>query len=159
MKILPLNKGKFCLVDDADFAELSKWNWYVGVDGYALRMINYTEDGVKKQKQQSMHRYLMGNPDGLMVDHIDGLRLNNCRSNLRVATAQENSWNRGAHRWGTSKYRGVHWHKKDRKWQAAIRLNGKQKYIGSFGSEEDAATAYNIVAEMNYGEFARMNKA
>lgn len=159
MKIFPLNKGRFCLVNKGDFDWLNQWDWYVNTCGYAVRNVIEIIDGVKKSNQQFMHRQIMNNPLGLVVDHIDGMRLNNCRSNLRSATISENARNRGHHRWGTSDFKGVHWHKKQQKWVAAITYDGRQRNIGAFAREEDAATAYNIMAEMHHGEFARMNVA
>jgi len=38
-----------------------------------------------------LHRFLMGEPVGFVVDHIDGDPLNNCRSNLRIVTHRENA--------------------------------------------------------------------
>lgn len=44
---------------------------------------------------------------------------------------------------GSSRYRGVSWHKQHQKWQARIRYKRKSFYLGLFNHEEDAARAYN----------------
>lgn len=46
----------------------------------------------------------------------------------------------------TSKYIGVSYHANRGKWQVKIRSNGKQKHLGYFEDEEEAARAYNRAA-------------
>ena len=70
-----------------------------------------------------------------MIDHIDGNPLNNRIDNLRLVTCQQNHFNR-------TKVKGYTWDKKARKWQAYIKLNGKQKHLGLFESEQEAHQAY-----------------
>ena len=43
---------------------------------------------------------------------------------------------------GSSKYAGVTFHKSTNKWQAEIMIEGKQRYIGSYENEEEAAIDY-----------------
>ena len=47
---------------------------------------------------------------------------------------------------GPSKYRGVIWHKSNSKWEARIYENGKQRFLGYFTSEEEAARMYDDAA-------------
>lgn len=42
----------------------------------------------------------------------------------------------------TSSFRGVSWHRRERRWIAQIRIDGRQKYLGAFEREQDAADAY-----------------
>jgi hypothetical protein len=80
-----------CLIDTADFAEVSKHTWTVSPLGYASRF--YTKDG--KGITVLMHRHLIGNTAEKMVtDHINGNRMDNRRNNLRVVTQAENMFNR-----------------------------------------------------------------
>lgn len=58
---------------------------------------------------------------------------------------------------GPSKYRGVIWHKSNSKWEARIYDNGKQRFLGYFTSEEEAARVYDDAAMRIGGRAARTN--
>ncbi len=45
----------------------------------------------------------------------------------------------------TSKFRGVSWNARDKKWMARIRVDGKLRGLGRFAVEEDAAKAFDRV--------------
>jgi len=79
------------------------------------------------------------------VDHIDGNRSNNRRSNLRSATPLQNRQNKNG--WGARR--------KGRKWGAQIQVNGRKIHLGTFESEEAARAAYVAAAREHFGEFAR----
>lgn len=103
-----------------------------------------------------MHRVIMGEPRGLVVDHIDGNSLNNRRSNLRVCTVSQNHQNQ-RFRGGLSRYKGVCFLKKINKWRANIGFDGRRMHIGCFDNEVDAAKAYDRKAGELFGEFAYLN--
>ena len=44
---------------------------------------------------------------------------------------------------GKNTYRGVNWHRRAEKWYACIKINGKNKYLGSFDEEMDGLDAVN----------------
>jgi len=150
---IPLTRGKFALVDSADYYRLAKFQWYANGTTqnkfYAIR--NHGRKGLK------MHRVIMNAPDHLSVDHIDHNGLNNCKSNLRLCTHAQNSCNIGCYKGTVSKYKGVCWYKNIKKWSAAIKCDGKQYYLGTFASEIDAARAYDKKAAELHGEFACLN--
>jgi hypothetical protein len=56
-----------------------------------------------------------------------------------------------------SKYKGVYWEKRYRKWCAAIWFEGRNHYLGSFDVEIEAAKAYDRKAVELFGEFAYLN--
>lgn len=92
------------------------------------------------------------------VDHKDVNPSNNLPSNLRAADRQGNTRNRGANKVGSSKYKGVCWHKAGNKWMASCRYDRqKSEYLGLFDCEVSAAKAYDAVARQHHGEFARLN--
>lgn len=90
-----------------------------------------------------------------LVDHINGNTLDNRRSNLRLATVKENTRNQQINKKNTSGYKGVSWYRKDCKWIARIKVDGKTLYLGSFKNPEDAYAAYCEAAAKYHGAFAR----
>jgi hypothetical protein len=72
--------------------------------------------------------------DNLHIDHIDRDKSNNNIENLRLVTEQENQWNRGD--------KGYCFHKRDNKFMAYIKLNGKRIHLGYFDTAEEAKNAY-----------------
>jgi hypothetical protein len=99
---------------------------------------------------------ILGNWDFDYVDHIDGNPLNNAAKNLRPCTNAENIRN-SVVKAGSSKYKGVCFHKKNRNWIASITVNYKTTHLGSFDTEEKAAACYDDAAKKMHGKFARLN--
>jgi len=84
------------------------------------------------------------------VDHINGNRADNRITNLRCATRRENMKNRSLSKNNKSGYQGVSWCKRNKKWVARIKHEGRQKHIGYFLDLLDAVRARRI-AERNAG--------
>jgi hypothetical protein len=78
-------------------------------------------------------------PGSLTVDHLDRDPFNNRFSNLRLADSALQSLNR--HAYGVSKYKGVAYNRRDRKWQASYAANGRRYSLGYFATEEEAGAA------------------
>lgn len=142
MKEIQLSQGKVALVDDEDFDMLNVFKWSalctIGkrrLNFYASRMT-----GGKNSVCVYMHRIIMKPPPEMQVDHIDGNGLNNQKSNLRVVTHRQNQQN--LHFKKSSKYPGVCWEKKKKKWMASLQISGKSKTLGCFDTEEEAHQAY-----------------
>jgi hypothetical protein len=91
------------------------------------------------------------------VDHIDRNSLNNHVSNLRWATIIENSGNKSSYKNSFSKYKGVSFHKLNKKWETKIQVNGRKIHLGYFTCEKEAALVYNKKAKEVFGEFALIN--
>jgi hypothetical protein len=106
-----------------------------------------------------MHRVVMGlaHGDPLKVDHIDGNKANNQRSNLRVCTHAQNLWNKPKSKKNTSGFKGVQKMKDCKNWRAIIRANGKTIHIGMFPTPEEAYAAYCKKAREIHGEFANVD--
>ena len=80
----------------------------------------------------------------LVVDHIDEVKTNNNSSNLRWVTDRFNSDKAIKRRDTKSKFIGVTWRERSKKWDARITINGIRKHLGSFLSEEDASNEYQL---------------
>lgn len=87
------------------------------------------------------------------IDHQDKDRLNDRWSNLREATRIQNEANKGPYRNNQTGIKGVRFQKG--RWHAAIQINWRRTYLGSFTSKEAAAEAYRLAAIAAHGEFAR----
>ena len=97
------------------------------------------------------------NIDDFFIDHIDGNPTNNKISNLRCATNQQNCCNKKKTKKYTSKYKGVSWDKKEKKWRAQICFNYQKNCLGFFEFESDAALAYDKAAKKHHNSFAFLN--
>jgi hypothetical protein len=149
---IPLTRGKFAIVDADDYERLKRLKWHAnGSNGrfYAV--------GLRHKK---MHRLIMNAPDDKFVDHINGDGLDNRRANLRLATAAQNHWNcKYGMGIGTSRYKGVQWHKHNKKWVAVIGINGQRQHLGYYTNEKEAARAYDKAVKERRGQFAVLNFA
>jgi hypothetical protein len=88
------------------------------------------------------------------IDHINNDVSDNRIENLRDVTNQQNCFNRKLSRSNTSGYKGVAYHKNDKKWQASIQLNGKTKFLGYFDDPQKAHLAYCEAAKNLFGQYA-----
>lgn len=81
-----LGAGKYVLVDDDDYEKYSKLKWNLSDTGYAVRK--------NKGKTTRLHREIMNCPDGKVVDHLNGNRLDCRKNNLRICSQKDNARNR-----------------------------------------------------------------
>jgi hypothetical protein len=147
-KRIPLSDGFYAYVDAADYEWLSQWAWHLQ-DGYAVRW----DHG----KKIYMHRQIMQPPEGMVVDHINRNRADNCRSNLRVCTRDENMCNRVKRAGSISRFKGVGYRKRNHRWYAELVYEGEPVWFSFFESEIEAARAYDYAAVQRFGPFANLN--
>ena len=98
--------------------------------------------------------YMTGEWPISMVDHIDVDPTNNRWSNLRAATKAENMRNLPTPKHNTSGLKGATKVGRNR-WVAQIQHNGKNNYLGTFATAEEAHEAYCRKAKELFGEYAR----
>ncbi len=135
--------GQIVLIDDEDSSLVSQYKW---------RLINAKTDEKPryyvisdkrlpsgKWQPVLMHRLLTGAPKGLQVDHINGDSLDNRKSNLRFATQSQNNANSRHQTNKSSRYRGVSWIKRRKRWRAFIQHEGRYIHLGHFEDEKQAA--------------------
>jgi HNH endonuclease len=96
----------FALVDPEDAERLGERRLSLGSHGYA-QMHELAGDGSEAKTTILLHRWVMGarRRDGRIVDHINGIRLDCRKVNLRFVTAAESSANVRAR--GVSGFRGA----------------------------------------------------
>jgi hypothetical protein len=148
-KYISLTKGMRCIVDDDDYERLIEMPWRYNNNGYAIT--------AKTPNPKAMHHFILTIPDDMVADHINGDRLDNRKSNLRVCTKEENSKNRKKRKTSKSPYKGISWNSRDKKWQARIWVEGKNKSAGNYSDPIEAAIAYDLAAIKHYGNFAKTN--
>ena len=85
-------------------------------------------------------------PEGKQLDHRNGNKIDNRLENLHLVSHRENQQNQKKHR--EIGRCGYYWNKQDKKWQAQIKISGKQIYLGYFTDENDAQKMYNIACEL-----------
>lgn len=153
--LIPLSLGRFTIIDAEDYDYLSQWKWCSHKTYYYAMRRDYTNG---KKSMYRMHRLIMKAKENEYVDHINGNRLDNRKSNLRICNKGENNQNCGLRRNNTSGYKGVSWSKKYKKYNVQININGKRKTVGSYIDPIEAAKAYDEAAFAAYGEFAKTNK-
>lgn len=147
-KEIVLTKGKVAVVDDEDYEMLVTGSRWCVNGGYAFNA-----------SRGRMHRVVLNAPAGVMVDHINGDKLDNRKENLRLCTNSTNQANRKTTR-GVSKFKGVVLERRKNGrcfWKATIVFDGETTYLGSFATDLEAAAAYNEAAISKFGEFAHLN--
>lgn len=121
---------------------------------------SYKQIGLRNGKLNffSVHRLVYQhfgkdwNPE-MSIDHINGDRADNRIENLRMATRQQQSFNKGVQKNNKLGVKGVH--QIGNKYQARICINKKLKVLGRFDTIEEASEAYQTKAKELHGEFYR----
>jgi hypothetical protein len=153
-----LGEGRrWTILESGDYYRLKHFRWWLygnGSNFYAARSM--ITKGMKT-KIVFMHRQIMNEPVGLVVDHRNCTSLDNRKSNLRFATHAENICNRRKQKNTSSRFIGVYFDRQRNKWVGRITHNRKKIWLGRFDSEIEAARAYDEGARKYHGEFARLN--
>jgi hypothetical protein len=141
----------YALVDDADLERVLTARWRLDGDGYVRT--TFIADG--KRQHVRLHRFVLGlgkGKRGEHVDHINGDKRDNRRSNLRVVTSAVNGRNRHhANKNSTSSFRGVSWDASRGKWKAQAKVNRKGRCLGRFDTELEAKQAVDKFWERHNG--------
>jgi hypothetical protein len=161
---IELSNGMKVLVDEFWYPLLAPMKWTAfqtkgNPHIYARR--TFVEAGGRR-RPLFMHRIIAGAEDGEIVDHRNRNSLDNRTENLRPCTQRQNTQNAKLPDRNTSGYKGV-WrysgNSRKKVWCARLRdQNGRQTFIGSYATAEEAALAYNEAAVRFHGEFAFRNE-
>lgn len=137
-------------IDTEDWKRVSRYRWH------KYPSCRYVQASVNN-KTISISRFIMKAVEGVSIDHINGDRLDNRKSNLRVCSHAANMKNRKPNKNGKSSYKGVIILPNGR-YRAKIDSDGKRYGLGVYPTERDAVVAYNAAAKVLHGKFAYMNE-
>lgn len=98
-----------------------------------LNKLGYPVVGING-KMICLHQLILGKKTGHDIDHINGIKIDNRKQNLRHCTRSQNLMNQ-------RDVKGYYWHKQRNKWHARIYINKKQINLGLFKNEQDAIRA------------------
>lgn len=153
MKTIPLTQGKFAVVDDDDFDDLSKYSWRASWNENSQSYYAQRDGG--RKKAVLMHRQIMKTPENMKCDHVNHDTLYNLKENLRNVTNSQNATNRkGANKNNALGVRGVK--KNGSKFCAWIRDPQTRKtiYYKSVATIEEAAEMRKEAEIKYYGVFS-----
>lgn len=137
------------------------WNRrYAGRVAASQDSLGYKKISLFKRMHKA-HRIVFAMNNGRwpigVIDHINHDPSDNRIVNLRECSQRENTCNTSARKNTTSKYIGVSWCNRKGKWTAGVRVHGRRKNLGYFGSEILAARTRDAAAKIYYGNFATLN--
>ena len=156
--MITLPHGKYTLVDDSDFEYLNQWKWHITSKGYVARKQHFPSSRARPRSSMIlMHRYISFAGDYVQIDHKNGDKLDNQKSNLRFCTPSQNQAHRPVQINSTTKYKGVSFDKSIRRYRAYISFQKRKHSLGCFETPEAAAIAYNDKAMELHGQFAILN--
>lgn len=132
-----------CDYDDLNFVK--QYTWTLQSSGYATTRIN--------GKIRTFHKAILDAPDGKVIDHINGNKLDNRKKNLRIVSMKENAINRKIMKNNTTGITGVG--VRNGKYIAYIGVDKKFVFLGAYLNIEDAARARKNAEQKYFGEYAR----
>ena len=144
---IKLRNGGETTIDKEDLCRIEKYLIYKLGSGYAT--CRY------KTEMKSLHRIILNAKPGQLVDHINGNKLDNRKSNLRFLNKAGNGLNAKIRTNNTSGIKGVAWNKSAKKWivQIGNTKNGSYKYLGCFDDKTKAALVYTKEAEARLTQY------
>lgn len=153
--LIPLYKHEqlfgYAIVDPEDAPRLLVSRWSMSSQGYAVSTQKDLFDG-----ENLMHRIIAKPQKGQVVDHINHMRSDNRKANLRGCTHAENMRNTRRN-WSQTGLRGVFLDKRYGMYAVSIVAEGKKYSLGRYETKEDAAKIYDAAARQLHGEFAVLN--
>lgn len=128
------------LISKEDKKKIEGFNWNTSSGGYLFLQ-------TKERKFISLHLFLLGKRNDLVIDHINGNKLDNRRENLRFVTKSQNQWN-------SKSRRGYSFSSTFNTWKVQIRKNGKTVFIKYVKTEEIAKQTRQQAEKKYFGKFA-----
>jgi hypothetical protein len=142
--VVPLTQNQFSIIDKIDYDSVKNLVWHTTTQKYAATRMN--------GKVVLLHRLVSKPEKGLVVDHINGDRLDNRRCNLRNITQLQNTWNYK----NESKITNIkNITRRNKRWIVRMYIDYKETWLGSFSTLEEALEIRNEAYKKYRGEFAR----
>lgn len=150
----PHTEDRYFIIDRDKLPVVLGRCWHVFANPKKKSFVGY----IKAGKSDVLHKILY--PEYDLVDHIsrEGSDwLDNSQRNIREATHIGNARNSSSAFGSSSDYLGVSKQTQTGKWRARIMFNRIEIGAGCFEDEDDAAQAYDILAQEYFGEYANLN--
>lgn len=142
--------GREFYFDLQDYDRIKDYYWQFNNRGY----VYFLYQRKRKNTKVFLHRLIMNPESDMTVDHINGVRHDNRKSNLRIVTLEQNNLNHRTFSTNTSGCTGVVWVKNRSRWFARIEYKKKVYGLGFYRNFEDAVKARKEAEEKYYGEFS-----
>lgn len=142
--------GKIFFFDLEDYDKIKNYSWYINSGGYVQSHLPMRNDFILQ------HRIIMNPNEGNIIDHINHLKFDNRKCNLRECGMSQNAMNKKNTN-KSSGYTGVSWQDNMNAWRARIKYNNKEFTLGYFDSIENAIKIRKEAEEKYFGEFSYDN--
>jgi hypothetical protein len=142
-----LPNGTRFLIDADVVDDVSKYFWRIDKDGYVVA-------ASEKKTTKFLHRIILNAPDGVIVDHINRIKTDNRRENLRMVTNTQSACNRPLQKNSMTGFAGVCWDSSNNYYKSRIGFFNRRLTLGCYKDTVQAAAAYNIAAAYLFGEYA-----
>ncbi len=143
------------LLDPEDYSRFSGLSWRIDEGGYVRR----TQWIRGKTKTLLLHRCVLNvewrSAAEKCVDHINGNKLDNRKSNLRIVSYAQNAANRHAVLTSTER---LHISRSGQAYIARLRIDGVPIYVGSFPDPEKAEHAVKRYIETSQFPYEKRKK-
>ncbi|MEA5016133.1 MAG: HNH endonuclease [Candidatus Limiplasma sp.] len=139
------SSGEQIIVDTEMIPILSEHTWCLNAAGYAVSRT--------KGKYVRLNRLILACEPEFVVDHINGNKLDNRKTNLRKCKPIENSRNKGLGRNNQTGVAGVS-KRADGKWRVRIMVGRTEKALGVYDSFEKAVNVRREAEKIHFGEYS-----
>lgn len=142
--------------DIEDYDKIKQYCWSINEYGYVKTSV-YIDNNTSRTIR--MHRLIMDvlDNDDVVVDHIGHNCRDNRKSQLRICTQDDNTYNTITRSTNTSGFKGVSWDIEKQKWLVQIWANNKKIHIGRYNNINDAIKARKDAEEKYHKEYSYDN--
>lgn len=162
--ILGNYKEKTCLIDIEDYEKIKNYRWFFNKKRNCIQANKRKNKNKRIKGTIKIHKIIMDCPYNMTVDHINHDIFDNRKSNLRICTNQENSWNKNETVSNTSGHKGIYDDTSRSRFQAYINKNKKRIRKNFPYNENNKEEIYKSACEWReqmdkelFGEFSYYN--